>query len=126
MSSDTLFVIQKLATGAIVAALLLAGYWLYDKIHLRNRIKIANENLYNKRYTLLKDMIYSYELHRDNYGYLKTQLLWLGQMGFKDHERTSVLTTEFFNRFNRFALDEIREESQPDEFSVESIFSEYD
>jgi hypothetical protein len=77
------------------------------------------------RYEQLQKEIQNYTLHKDNYSYLKTELLMLGQMGYHDHERTSVLTTEFFNRFERFALDDIKEDNQPDEFSPESIFSEY-
>jgi hypothetical protein len=71
-------------------------------------------------YLWLKDRIENYELHRDNYGFLKTKLIELGQLKYKDKERTSVLTVQFFRRFERFAKDEIGR----DEFDPSSVFQE--
>ena len=73
----------------------------------RKRKQRIRENMYNRKYLWLKDIIYSYELHKDNYNFIKTQLIKLGQMEYKNREKTSVLTCEFFRRFARYAKDEV-------------------
>jgi heme/copper-type cytochrome/quinol oxidase subunit 2 len=75
---------------------------------------------YDMFYLWLKACIEKYELHRDNYSFLKTKLIELGQLKHKDKERTSVLTVQFFRRFERFALDDV------DEHSPKAVFGEND
>ncbi len=120
MNTDYLFLFQFFASCIFGAMFLVICYWIFYEIKLRQRIKIANENLYNKRYLLLQDAIRDYDLNESNYKYLKSQLMFLGQMKFKNHEKTAVLTTEFFKRFSDFAKDEVIEHSP------ESVFGEND
>jgi hypothetical protein len=83
--------------------------------------KLEAEQLeYDMFYLWLKSCIENYSIHRDNYSFLKTKLIELGQLKYKDKERTSVLIVQFFRRFERFALDDV------DEHSPESVFMEND
>lgn len=117
LSPDVLYLFKFFAFFmAIGVVIILIGIIDY-KVTLRKKIRRANENLYNIKYLWLQDAVQSYALHRDNFNYLKTHLIILGQMKFKDKERTSFLTTKFFIRFKRFAMDEVSE------FSPESIFT---
>jgi hypothetical protein len=75
---------------------------------------------YDMFYVWLKDCIENYEVHKINYVFLKMKLTELGQLKYKDKELTSILTVQFFRRFESFAKDEI------DEHSPESVFGEND
>lgn len=125
MNSNTVFLIQFIAFWIGCGLLLIAIYIIQYKIRMYYKLKRVNENLYNMKYLWLKNIVHSYARHRDNYNYLKTQLMQLGQMKYKDHERTSVLTVEFFRRFERFAKDEVMEGASEDEFSPSQVFSEF-
>ncbi len=97
--------------------------WMLISWGRKFKKKINAEKLeYDVFYLWLSGCIEKYELHKDNYSYLKTKLLELRQMKYKDHERTSVLTVRFFRRFERFALDDV----EPDEHSIEACFGEND
>jgi|GEM_PF-4298021 len=82
--------------------------------------EVTNKFEYDMFYLWLKDCIENYALHKDNYNFVKTKLIELGQLKYKDKERTSVLTVQFFRRFERFAKDEV------DEHSPESVYGEND
>jgi len=77
---------------------------------------------YDMFYLWLKACIEKYELHRDNYSFLKSKLLELSELKHKDVERTQVLTTMLYRRFERFSLDDIG----PEEHSIYACFGESD
>jgi hypothetical protein len=80
-----------------------------------DRVK-ENRHYYEDYYDWLKDRVYTYEINEYNYKYLKKQLMFLGQMQYRDREKTSVLTVEFFKRFLYYRNQEISQALQ--EFSV--------
>ncbi len=107
----------------ILIFLILGGIliWMFVSWGREFKRNFKQEKLeYDMFYLWLKTCIEKYELHRDNYSFLKTKLIELGQLKHKDKERTSFLTVQFFRRFERFALDDV------DEHSPSSVFYEND
>jgi hypothetical protein len=71
--------------------------------------KRLGENLYMMKYIWLRDRINNiYPVDENNYKELKNHLILLGEMKFKDKEKTSVLWTNLLNgRFKDFADEDI-------------------
>ena len=100
-----------------VAAVIIMA-WLIARVGRKNLVDALD---YDMRYLWLKDRVDTYSVNEYNYKYLKDQLLKLGQMQYKNREKTSVLTTTFFKRFLEIAEKEATERISEDEYSVENV-----
>jgi len=100
-----------------LSSVILISYWLRMEYKLWKARKRAEQNLYEMKYKWLQNAIHDYEMHKDNYTYIASQLLILYGMKYHNEEKSRVLTDEFNKKYARF-----REDNQPDEFSPDSIF----
>jgi len=66
------------------------------------------------KYLWLSELIEKLPIDKANYDYLLNQLVKLGQMGFKDREKTQTLTTTFFRRFIDFSKITKADEAEAD------------
>jgi hypothetical protein len=120
MNPNTLYLLKFFGFFIAVGIFLILVYLVQYKIKLWQKIKRTNENLYMMKYLWLQEAIHDYEVNRDNYAYIATQLLILYGMKYHNPEKSEVLTNEFNIRFARF-----KEDNQPCEFDPSSVFSEF-
>lgn len=88
--------------------------WLIVEVGKRNAEKA-------KVYELLYDLIQEYLMKPvtdSNYDIITSWIQLLGQLKYKDMERTEVLSCEFWRKYEKIRLERLSE----DEHSPESIF----
>jgi hypothetical protein len=71
-------------------------FWLIWKKGNQNAI---NAREYNRRYILTDTLIDNFEVNKFNYDYILRLLEGLGQMKYKDKNRTIKLTNKFWAKF---------------------------
>jgi hypothetical protein len=71
--------------------------WLWGKK------SAEREREYEKLYLCIEAYIETYEINEWNYKTILNELVNLGQLRYKDREKTSVLTTKFFRKYRDIA-----------------------
>lgn len=71
--------------------------WIYGEKNLRNELK------YESLYKEIFDMYRLYDVNLANYDLIQSKLLELGQLKFKDKERTHILSCNFWQKYRSIA-----------------------
>jgi hypothetical protein len=133
ISPDVLYLLEFFAFFMGLGIFFILVYWIQYKIKLWKRarqwkkavlalkIEITNENLYNIKYCWLQKAIHDYEVNRDNYTYLATQLLILYGMKYHNEEKSRVLTDAFNINFARFKEDNRVSDNDINEFGADQL-----
>jgi len=85
----------------VIFIFLFFGAWLVWKAGQRN---IIIEQEYNRKYEKIEKIIETYKVEERNYNWIQTLLEHLGQMEYKDGERTSVLSNKFWLKYTDIRL----------------------
>ena len=80
----------------VLFGLLIAGAYLVAKIGHRNAM-MAKE--YEKKYLMIKDIVYDSYVCEQNYEWIMKLLVNLGQLKYKNREMTEVLYDEFVKKY---------------------------
>jgi hypothetical protein len=107
MEPHTLFKFAD-ALGFFVSGAVIIAFLLYEW----GRIGAKRFEEYDKKYCYINLLIHARNVCKPNHEFIKSQLIELQNMKYKDDEKTEVLIREF-----QAKLEEV------DEFSVESIFA---
>ena len=94
-----------LIAGLIV--FLIAAAYVIARIGVRNA-KLAAE--YEQKYDRIKYLIYEVQVCQANYDWILKLLENLGQLPYKNRERTQLLTVEFFKKYQSIAKKQIEED----------------
>jgi hypothetical protein len=76
---------------------------------------------YLQLYCYLQSMIHNCEVNKQNFDYIMTRLIDLGQMKCKNREKTEVLTNEFLVIFIEFTKAKDPKLSVHDQIEIENI-----
>src|SRR4030042_4376448 len=68
------------------------------------------EQEYERRYKYTKNAVDYLEVNKSNYDYIMRLLITLGQLKWKDREKTEVLTMTFFRKYEEITKKLIYEE----------------
>lgn len=71
--------------------------------------RMAHEHEYNVRYKYIEKLINESTINCRNYAWIDSLLYDLGQMKYKNHEKTEVLSYKFWTRYKDIAKKEIEE-----------------
>jgi hypothetical protein len=77
---------------ALLSLLFLIAWWIIE--YGKKTVTEAQE--YEKQFVYCDDLIEFRDKTKENYDLIENELLKLGQMKYKDKERTSVLTCKFW------------------------------
>ncbi len=111
---ETTFLTTLICFLLFIAALFVCG-WIICEVGKRNAER-AKE--YETKYKRTEDIIDNYEVCDANYDWLMSLLEHLGQLDYKDKERTEVLTMRFFRKYETIA----KERASEFEHSPENAF----
>ena len=99
-----------LASGAVCTILLIMAYFCiawYISEYGKNQARQYQE--YEHLYSRITYVIDEYDITEQTYDYLMKLLERLGQMKYKDKEKTSVLTVKFFVKYSEIRLKRLNE-----------------
>ena len=80
---------------------LLFGYWLRIEYKEWKKRRQAREDFYELKYKFIQGLINdkTFIIDEFNYHFLKDQLMKLGQMEYRNKEKTDGLSLEFFKKY---------------------------
>jgi len=100
----------------MLLVLLCIGYWYVDKWHARI---LCQAKEYERKYNTIANCIDCMPVNSQNYDTILRMLASLGQLKYKNKEKTVVLTNKFWIRFQSERIIRLSE----DEFSIENSLS---
>jgi len=101
----------------IVAAIASFIFWLSEIYQAWKAKQKALELQYDMKYLWLSNLIGTSEITMKNYKKILHQLAELGQLEWKNREKTTVLTMRFWNLF----ADMAAEDATQDDYSPEEV-----
>jgi uncharacterized metal-binding protein len=96
-----------------IGAVLMIVYFIKLQYQDWRKKKQCNEDYYEMKFNWLQKLIKSDPVNDENYKFLFSQLVKLGQMKHKNKEKTCTLSCEFFRKFKG------RDEHSPDNLDFE-------
>jgi hypothetical protein len=113
----TIYIMKFFIFWLALAGTALLGVWLTDLYQAWKAKQRALELQYDLKYLWLSNLIGTSEVTMKNYKKILHQLAELGQLEWKNREKTTVLTMRFLNLF----ADMAAEDATQDEFSPSEV-----
>jgi hypothetical protein len=88
----TIIIISTIIIIPLCFALFEIG-WIYGEKNIRDEL------IYEEKYKEIFDMIHKWNKCPENYDYIKSQIIGLRNLKFKDKERTNILFSNFWREW---------------------------
>lgn len=106
----------SILTIAVFAAM---AIFIVNKIYCEwNYNQVRSEIAYEKQYSIIQNYIYAWPVNKQSYSAIFAELKRLGNMKYKNKEKTATLTCEFLRKYT-----ETDEEFECNQLNEEEIYS---